>query len=58
MLVVQGPGEAGGGTHHDLVAFDERDSQVEDVQVNGSDIRGLQVPTAKLIGGAHDEVVL
>lgn len=47
----------GRGTHHDLAAFDQRDSQVEDLQVDGSDVRSLQVPIAKFIGDTHDEVV-
>lgn len=53
-----GPGEVGRGTYHNLVAFDQRDSEVEDLYVDGFHIGDLQVPTSELIGGAHDKVVL
>lgn len=57
-LVSVEPRGAGGGTYHDLVAFDQRDSLFEDLYVDGSHMGDLRIPAPELIGGAHDEVVV
>lgn len=53
-----GAQEVGGGTHHDLAAFDQRDFEVEHLYVDGFHVGDLQVPTLELVGSTHDEVVL
>lgn len=34
-------GELGAGTYRDFAAFDQRDSEVEDLHLDGSDVGGL-----------------
>lgn len=37
----------GGGTHHDLVAFDQRASEVGDLHMDGFDAGSLQVAASE-----------
>lgn len=37
----------GGGTHHDLVTFDQRASEVGDLHMDGFDEGGLQVAASE-----------
>lgn len=57
-LVNVEPREVGRGTYHNLVAFDQRDSEFEDLYVDGGHMGGLHIPTLELVGGAHNKVVV